>query len=120
MRIPLLAAGVLLAALLAVYLYTNHSRTPAADPAMQRLSELSDLADRSCLSNTSDAASISLHLKLEAVGHVDASAGLEQQHHAARGAAEALAADLQRSENDAIRACLAPWAEQIRAMAEKL
>ena len=87
---------------------------------MQRLAQLAELAERSCLSNTNDTASVTIRVSLEAITKVDASAGIEEQHKAARGAAEALAGELQKAENADIRTCMEPWSKQIREMAAKL
>ena len=116
MRNLFIAAGVLLAVVVAVYVFT---RPPAPDPAMQRLGQLTELAERACLSNTNDSASVTIRLRLEAVKKVDASAGIEEQRKAARGAAEALAGELQKVENAEIRACMEPWSKQIREMAAR-
>jgi hypothetical protein len=116
MKNALIAAGVLLAVLLVVYF----AKKPAPpDPAMQRLGQLAELAERACLSNTNDTASVTIRVRLEAMKKVDASAGIEEGRKAARGAAEALAGDLQKVENAEIRACMEPWSKQIREMAAK-
>jgi hypothetical protein len=113
----LIAAGVLLVVLIMVYFAIK----PAPpDPAMQRLGQLTEMAERACLSNTNDTASLTLRVRMEAVKKVDASAGIEEQRKAARGAAEALSGELQKVENAEIRACMEPWSKQIREMAAKL
>ena len=117
MKNLLIAAGVLLAVVIGVY-FANRPRP--LDPAIQRLSQLTDLAERSCLSNTNDTTSVTIRLSLEAVKKVDASASIEDQRKAARGAAEALAGALQKVEDAAIRACMEPWSKQIREMAANL
>jgi hypothetical protein len=117
MKKPLIAAGVLLAILIVVYFAV---RPAAPDPAVRRLGQLTELAERSCLSNTTDASSVTLRVRLETIKKVDATAGIEEQRKAARGAAEALAGDLQKMENKEIRACMEPWSNQIREMAAKL
>jgi hypothetical protein len=121
MKTLLTAAGVLLLALLAVYFFADRfKKPPPSNPKVAFLVTLADLADRSCLSNTSDSESVALRIKLQAVGHVDATAGLEQQRTAARGAAEGLAQELKRVEDDKIRTCMEPWAHQIRTKAAEL
>ncbi len=117
MKNLLIAAGVLLAVLLAVYFII---RPKPLDPEVQRLANLTELAERSCLSNTSDTSSVSLRVQLEAMKKIDGSASIQQQRSAARGAAEALAGELQKQENAEIRACMEPWSKQIREMAAKL
>ena len=117
MKRLLIAAGVLLAVLIVVYVAM---KPPPLNPAMQRLGQLTELAERTCLSNTNDTASLTLRVRLEAVKKVDATAGIEEQRKAARGAAEALSGELQKVENVEIRACMEPWSKQIREMAAKL
>lgn len=117
MNKTLIAAGALLAVLIVVYFLRQ---PPPLSPEIQRLSQLTDLAERACLSNTSDTSSLSLRLHLEAIKKVDASAGIEEQRKAARGAAEALSGELQKLEDAEIRACMEPWSKQIREMASKL
>jgi hypothetical protein len=116
-KILLIAAGVLLAVLIVVYVAM---KPPSPDPAMQRLGQLAELAERTCLSNTNDTVSLTLRVRLEAVKKLDATAGIEEQRKAARGAAEALSGELQKVENAEIRACMEPWAKQIREIAAKL
>jgi hypothetical protein len=113
----LIAAGLLLAVLIGVYFVL---KPPPLSPEMQRLSQLTDLAERACLSNSNDTSSLNLRLRLEAVKKVDASAGIEEQRKAARGASEALSGELQKIEDAEIRACMEPWSKQIREMASKL
>ena len=118
----LIAAGVLLAVLIVVY-FTMNRKQGSPDPAMQRLGQLTELAERSCLSNTTDTTSVNIRVRLEAVKavqNVGASAGIEEQRRAARGAAEALAGEVQKVENAEIRACMEPWSKQIREMAATL
>lgn len=113
----LVAAGVLLAVLIVIYLV----RQPKRDPAMQRLADLTELAERTCLSNTNDTSSLAIRSSLEAVRtKVQASAGIEEKRSAVRGAAQALDGTLQNTENNQIRTCMEPWAKQIRNMADKM
>jgi hypothetical protein len=117
MKNLLIAAGVLLAVLLVVYFVRQ---PPRPDAAMQRLGQLAELAERSCLSNTNETTSATIRVRLEALEKVDASAGIEEQHKAVRGAAEALVGELQKMENAEIRACMESWSTQIREIAAKL
>jgi hypothetical protein len=92
----------------------------AAGVLLQRLADITDLAERTCLSNTNDTSSLSLRVQLEAVKKIDGNASIQQQHSAARGAAEALSGELQKEEDSNIRVCMEPWAQQLREMAAKL
>lgn len=117
MKNLLIAAGVLLAVLIAVYFATQHK----PDPAVQRLADLTELAERTCLSNTSDTSSLTIRSSLEAVRkNVQASAAIDQKRSSVRGAAQALDETLQNTENNQIRTCMEPWAKQIRDMASKM
>ena len=112
-----IAAGVLLAVLLGVY-FIIRPKPPA--PEIQRLADLTDLAERTCLSNTTDSNSLGLKVQLDAMKKIDGKASIEQQHSAARGAAQAFTGELQKQENTEIRACMDPWSKQIRDLAAKL
>ena len=117
MRNLLIASGVLLVILVAVYFV----RQPKRDPRMQRLADLTELAERTCLSNTNDSSSLTIRSSLEAVRNkVEGSAGIDEKRSAVRGAAQALDANIQNVENNQIRTCMEPWAKQIRDMAGKL
>ena len=117
MKMLIIAGGVLVGLVIAVYFY---AQAPAPDPGMQRLVQVTELAERTCLSNTNDASSVTIRVKLEALRKVDASSGIENARKATRGAAEALGGELQNVENAEIRACMEPWSQQIREMAAKL
>lgn len=114
----MIGAGVLLATVVAVFLWLN--RQKPVDPAVQRLANLADLADHACLVNSSESSAVSLQVKINAIKAVDASAGVEQQRAVARGATEALTGELLKQENSEIRACMDPWSKQLREMAARL
>lgn len=117
MKNLLIAAGVLLAVLIGVYFV----RQPKRDPAMQRLADLTELAERMCLSNTNDTSSLAIRSSLEAMRNkVQASAGIDEQRIAVRGAAQVLDGTLLNVENNQIRTCMEPWATQIRNIAGKM
>ena len=90
-----IAAGVLLAILLGVY-FIIRPKPPA--PEIQRLADLTELAERTCLSNTTDSNSLALKVQLDAMKKIDGKASIEQQHSAARGAAQAFTGELQKQE----------------------
>jgi hypothetical protein len=114
----MIGAGVLLGTVVAIFLWSN--RQKPVDPSVQRLANLADLAERACLVNSSESSAVSLRVKIDAIRKVDASAGVDQQRAVARGAAQALTGELQKQENNDIRACMDPWSKQLQEMASKL
>ena len=115
----LIGAAVLVLIVLGVFFLGTNPSKPS-DPEMARLASLADLADRNCLSNTTDSRTAEIKVKLDAIKGVDASASVEARRKAARGASEALSAEIQKIENAEIRKCMEPWGQQIRDMAAKL
>jgi len=113
----LIAAGVLLVALLLVF----YLRPAADDPQLKELGGLVALAERTCLSNTSETQTANLKLSLDAISSgVHADADVARGQDAVRGAALALPDAVKKLENDDIRKCMEPWAEKIRALATGL
>ena len=116
MKYMLAAAAVVLVAALAIFLWPDKH---PADPAMRKMSELVDLAERVCLSNTTDTKSAGVKIRLTAVKGLDTNAGIEARRSAARGAADGLQDAVKQLEDGEIRKCMTPFAEQIREVASK-
>jgi len=119
MKYLLVAAGVLVVALLAVFLFGGQFDGSASDdPKLRELSQLVTLAERTCLSNTQDQQSASLKVSLEAIStQLRADSTVARKREAVRGAAAALPEAVRKIENDDIRKCMEPWSEKIRALA---
>lgn len=119
MKYVLIAAGVLVAALLAVFLSGGlFDESAPDDPKLRELSQLVTLAERTCLSNTREEQSASLKISLEAIStQLRADSGVARKREAVRGAAAALPEAVKKLENDDIRKCMEPWSEKIRALA---
>lgn len=112
----LIASGVILAVALVVF-FIERPAPPPADALLDRLSRLAELAERTCLSNVADDRTAKVKVTLERVKGVQGAAGVEARREAARGAATGLPAEVQAIENEQIRTCMQPWAQQLRDLA---
>jgi hypothetical protein len=118
MKYALAGAAVLLIALLVVF-FTGRDGTD--DPKLKQLSQLADLAERTCLSNTQDAQTANLRISLKGISRQpEGDASVARKREAVRGAAAALPDAVKKIENDDIRKCMEPWSEKIRALATDL
>ena len=107
MKYVLAAAAVLLIALLVVF-FTDRDR--ADDPKLKQLSQLAELAERTCLSNTQDAQSADLRISLKGISRrPEGDASVGRRREAVRGAAVSLPDAVKKVENDDIRKCMEPW-----------
>jgi hypothetical protein len=117
MKYLLAGAGVLLIALLIVF-FTGSGASD--DPKLKQLSELAELAERMCLSNTQDAQAANIRLSLKGIRQPEGDASVARKREAVRGAGAALPDVVKKIENDDIRKCMEPWSEKIRALATSL
>lgn len=119
LKYSVFAAGFVLTVALAVFFLGFWPSQPA-DPAMDRLGRIAELAERTCLSNSTDSRVANIKLTLATVKGIQADAHVEARREAARGAAMALPAEVQKIEDEQIRVCMQPWAQQLRDLASTL
>lgn len=118
----MIGAGVLLAILLIVFFF-GPTPTNASLSNYSILNQLIVGAERMCLSNTNDARSAELKLKLGFIkggAGVDANASAEAKKSALRGASKDMEQWLAQAENTEIRNCMAPWSAKILDLVDKL
>jgi hypothetical protein len=119
MKYLLAAAFVLLLALCAIFFLGTATTT--ADPNMKKLGDLAELAERTCLVNTQNEQSAALKVSLQLIAtQVKADASASRKADAVRGAAQSFSDALKKVDDDDIRACMKPWAEKIRGLADAL
>jgi hypothetical protein len=118
MKYVFAAAAVLLIALGVVF-YIGPGGP--VDPKLKQLGQIAELAERVCLSNTQSEQSASIKLNLEAINtSLRSDAAVSRKSEALRGAATSLSEAVKKVEDNDIRTCMAPWSEQIRALASSL
>ncbi|MEO8317091.1 MAG: hypothetical protein ABJA75_24975 [Bradyrhizobium sp.] len=121
MKYVLAAAALLLVALGVVFFFGPNPDPVPTDPKVKQLSDLAGLAERMCLSSTSNAQSAAIKLKLELISKQIAGDGsVTRGREALRGAADSLAETVKKTENDDVRKCMEPWSEKIRDLAKTL
>ncbi|MEA2910782.1 MAG: hypothetical protein QOJ15_2863 [Bradyrhizobium sp.] len=121
MRTILAATAVLLGALLVVFFFGPSPDPVSTDPKMRRLAELTELAERTCLSNTKSEQSATLKVNLDLLNAKSkGDSGVSRNREAVRGAAESLSEELKKTESEEIRKCMMPWAEKLRELANSL
>lgn len=113
--------GLIAIALVVFYLPPKPDPTPQpappGDPLAQQLALLAENAERTCLVGADTRTSAAVSSQIELIKGVRASANVERREQALKGAID-FPEKLKAPEMAAARACLEPWAEQMRRLAE--
>jgi hypothetical protein len=116
----LVAAGVLVLVVVGILVgpgvAARFSPKPAPDPVLERLAGLADLAEQTCLVGTDRKSTAEVSSQIELIKGVKAGAGAERRETVLKGAID-FPEKLKAPEMAAARACLEPWAEQMRDIA---
>lgn len=101
----LIASGVLIVAVLALYFLVLRPKPVPDNP----MAQLVDAAEHLCLSNTSSTSTATIQSQLETIKGLSASASAGTSQVETRGAIASLSDTLKAEQDDKIRTCMQPF-----------
>jgi len=105
----LIASGVLIAAVLLLYLLVLRPKPEPDNP----VARLAAAAEQMCLSNTSSTNAATIQSQLATIKGLSASATAGTTRSETRGAVVSLSDTLKAEQDDKIRACMQPYTEKM-------